>query len=69
MTTHKQRPDFQAFTTRKRSDGQKDIWIDIGAGFLHQDRIGINIVLQATPLDGRIVLRPMPAAPATAPRE
>ena len=63
MTTHKRRPDFQAFTTRKHSDGQKDIWIDIGAGFLHQDGAGINIVLQATPLDGRIVLRPMKEEP------
>ena len=63
MTTHKPRPDFQAYTTRKRPDGQKDIWIDIGAGFLHQDGAGINVILQATPIDGRIILRPMPDAP------
>ena len=62
MTTLKSRPDFQAYTTRKRPDGQKDIWIDIGAGFLHQDGAGINVILQATPIDGRIVLRPMPDA-------
>lgn len=60
MTTSKARPDFQAYTTRKRPGGQKDIWIDIGAGYLHQDGAGINVVLQATPIDGRVILRPMP---------
>lgn len=60
MTTPKPRPDFQAYTTRKRPDGQKDIWIDIGAGFVHQDGSGINVILQAIPIDGRVILRPMP---------
>lgn len=55
----KPRPDFEAFTTRKRPEGQKDIWVDIGAGFLHADGAGINIVLSAIPIDGRIILRPM----------
>jgi hypothetical protein len=50
-------PDFRAYTIIKR-DGQKDVWIDLGAGFLHQDGAGINVLLQATPLDGKIVLRP-----------
>ena len=57
MSTPTQRPDFQAFAIRKRGDGQKDFWTEIGAGFLHKDGAGLNIVLQATPLDGRIVLR------------
>ena len=50
-------PDFKAYTIIKR-DGQKDFWTDIGVGFLHNDGAGINILLQATPLDGKIVLRP-----------
>ena len=57
MSREKQRPDFEAFTTIKRSNGQKDVWVDIGAGFFHADRAGISVVLNATPLDGRIVLR------------
>lgn len=57
MPSETQRPDFQAFAIRKRSDGQKDFWTEIGVGFLHKDGAGLNIVLQATPLDGRIVLR------------
>ncbi len=57
-TTSKRMPDFRAFTVIKK-DGQKDIWLDIGAAFQHRDGVGINILLQATPLDGKIVLRPM----------
>jgi hypothetical protein len=56
MTT-KTPPDFRAFTAIKR-EGQKDFWIDVGAAFLHQDGAGMNVVLQAMPLDGRIILRP-----------
>lgn len=50
-------PDFKAYTVVKR-DGQKDIWIDLGAAFLHEDGAGLNVLLQANPLDGKIVLRP-----------
>jgi hypothetical protein len=50
-------PDFRAYTIVKR-EGQKDIWIPLGAAFLHQDGAGMNILLQATPLDGKLVLRP-----------
>ena len=50
-------PDFKAYTVVKR-DGQKDFWTDLGVGFLHNDGAGITVLLQATPLDGRIVLRP-----------
>lgn len=55
--TSKTMPDFKCYTTIKR-DGQKDVWIDVGAAFLHQDGAGLNVILQALPLDGRIVLRP-----------
>lgn len=55
--TAKPLPDFKAYTVVKR-EGQKDVWIDLGAGFLHHDGAGINVLLQATPIDGRIVLRP-----------
>lgn len=56
MTT-KALPDFRAYTVIER-DGQKPIWIDLGAAFLHQDGAGMNILLQAHPLDGKIVHRP-----------
>lgn len=55
--TAKPAPDFKAYTIIKR-EGQKDFWTDIGVAFLHNDGAGLNLLLAATPLDGRIVLRP-----------
>ena len=49
-------PKYRAFTVVKR-EGQDDFWLAIGAAFPHQDGEGLNIVLQALPIDGRIVLR------------
>jgi hypothetical protein len=57
-----QKPSYTAYTVHKR-EGQDDFWIAIGAAFMHQDGDGYNIVLQALPLDGKIVLR-LPKAQA-----
>jgi hypothetical protein len=51
-----QQPDFRAYTVIKR-EGADDFWLPIGAAFMHQDGDGYNIVLQALPIDGKIVLR------------
>ncbi|MGH6678499.1 MAG: hypothetical protein ACREDL_06110 [Bradyrhizobium sp.] len=51
-----QQPTYRAFTVIKR-DGQEDFWLAIGAAFMHQDGDGLNVVLQALPIDGKIVLR------------
>ncbi len=51
-----QQPSYWAYTVVKR-DGQDDFWLAIGAAFMHQDGEGFNIVLQALPIDGKIVLR------------
>jgi hypothetical protein len=52
-----QQPTYQAYTVVKR-EGQDDFWLNIGAAFMHQDGEGFNIVLQALPITGKIVLRP-----------
>ncbi len=52
-----QQPTYQAYTVVKR-EGQDDFWLNIGAGFEHHDGKGLNIFLQALPIDGKIVLRP-----------
>jgi hypothetical protein len=52
-----QQPDYRAFTVIKRGEGVDDFWLPIGAAFAHQDGTGFNIVLQALPIDGKIVLR------------
>ena len=55
-----QQPTYQAYTVVKRQgkEGvQDDYWLNIGAAFMHQDGEGFNIVLQALPLNGKVVLR------------
>jgi hypothetical protein len=51
-----QQPSYRAYTVVKR-EGQDDFWLAIGAAFMHQDGDGYNLVLQALPIDGKIVLR------------
>jgi hypothetical protein len=51
-----QQPAYRAFTVVKR-EGTDDFWLPIGAAFAHQDGEGLNLVLQALPIDGRVVLR------------
>src|SRR3981081_4518449 len=58
-----QQPSYHAFTVVKR-EGQDDFWINIGAAFMHQDGDGYNVVLQALPINGKIVLR-LPKSDAT----
>ncbi len=55
MANHQ--PTYQAYTVVKR-EGQDDFWLNIGAAFAHQDGDGFNVVLQALPINGKIVLRP-----------
>ena len=50
-------PIYQAYTVIKR-EGQDDYWLNVGAAFSHQDGNGLNVILQAMPLNGKIVLRP-----------
>ena len=49
-------PSHRAFSVIKR-EGQDDFWLNIGLAFPHKDGKGLNVVLQALPLDGKIVLR------------
>ena len=51
-------PPVRAFTVRKSNDeNKKDIWIAIGAAWPHRDEKGFDVILDALPLDGHIVLR------------
>ena len=40
-----------------RREGQDDYWLNIGLVFPHKDNGGFNIMLQAFPLDGKIICR------------
>jgi len=49
-------PTHRAYSIIRR-EGQDDFWLNIGLVFPHKDGGGFNIMLQAFPLDGKIVCR------------
>ena len=49
-------PTHRAYSVIRR-EGQDDFWLNLGLAFPHKDGKGFNVVLQAFPLDGKIVLR------------
>jgi len=50
-------PTHRAYSVIRRGEGQEDFWLNIGLAFPHKDGNGFNIMLQAFPLDGKIVCR------------
>jgi hypothetical protein len=53
-------PSHRAYSVIRR-EGQDDFWLNVGLVFPHKDGNGFNIMLQAFPLDGKIVLREITA--------
>ena len=49
-------PTHRAYSVINR-EGQDDYWLNLGLVFPHKDGSGFNIMLQAFPLDGKIVCR------------
>ena len=49
-------PSHRAYSVIKR-ESQDDFWLNLGLVFPHKDGKGFNLMLQALPLDGRIVCR------------
>jgi hypothetical protein len=49
-------PSHRAYSVIRR-EGQDDFWLNIGLVFPHKDGNGFNLMLQAFPLDGKIVCR------------
>lgn len=49
-------PSHRAYSVIRR-EGQDDYWLNIGLVFPHKDGGGYNIMLQAFPLDGKVVCR------------
>jgi len=51
-----QQPMYRAYTI---IDRDKDVpyWLNIGVAFPHKDTKGFNVMLQALPLNGKLVLR------------
>ncbi len=57
-------PTHRAYSVIKR-EGQDDYWLNLGLVFPHKDGGGFNIMLQAFPLDGKIVIREITAEDET----
>jgi hypothetical protein len=55
--TDSNKPNARAYTVRKGSGGGKDFWTPVGSAWLHKDGKGFNVVLDALPVDGRLVIR------------
>jgi hypothetical protein len=53
-------PTHRAYSVIRR-EGQDDFWLNVGLVFPHKDGSGFNIMLQAFPLDGKIVCREITA--------
>ena len=49
-------PTHRVYTVIRR-EGQDDFWLNLGLAFPHKDGKGFNIILQALPIDGKIVCR------------
>lgn len=54
--TMKKRPAYRVYTVED-IDEQNSFWTLVGTAFPHEDRKGMNILLKALPVDGRLVLR------------
>ena len=55
--TNGSKPAYRVYTVEEQEDADDAYWTQIGAAFAHTDKKGMNIVLRALPLDGRLVLR------------
>ena len=52
----KKRPAYRVYTVQDIDD-ENSFWTLVGSAFAHEDRKGMNILLKALPVDGRLVLR------------
>jgi hypothetical protein len=58
--SEQRQPTHRAYSVIRR-EGQDDFWLNLGLVFPHKDGGGFNIMLQAFPLDGKIVCREITA--------
>ena len=56
MSNNDSQPAFRVFSVIPR-EGKDDYWLNIGLAFPHQDGKGFNVMLQAFPINPKLVLR------------
>lgn len=49
-------PVLIAYTARRKKSGKGVSWVRIGQAFPHERGAGLTVILDATPVDGRIIL-------------
>jgi hypothetical protein len=55
--TETQAPNLYAYAVEDAPRGKKSYWTRIGRLFQHKDGKGFDLVLNALPINGRIVIR------------
>ena len=55
MATNSQ-PSHRVYVVVQREDAD-NFWINVGAAFPHSDGKGFNVIVQALPVDGKLILR------------
>jgi len=50
-------PAYLVYMVRDGKEDDQGYWMKVGAAFRHKDGKGINIVLDALPIDGRLIVR------------
>ncbi|NEO33493.1 MAG: hypothetical protein F6K36_24325 [Symploca sp. SIO3C6] len=55
-TSTKKKPTHEVFQVID-AGGDNKYWNRIGAAWLHDDEAGVSVVLNAVPIDGRLVIR------------
>lgn len=54
--TENKKPSHRVYTIRPTQD-EKGYWLNIGSAWAHNDGKGFNVSLDATPVNGRLVIR------------
>ncbi|MGE3916370.1 MAG: hypothetical protein AB7F78_11795 [Hyphomicrobiaceae bacterium] len=55
--TETSQPNLYAYAVEDAPRGKKSYWTRIGRLFTHKDNKGFDVVLNALPINGRIVIR------------
>ena len=59
MGSSNTKKSLAVYTVRSGTkEGAKDYWLRIGMAFAHENGEGFNVLLNANPLDGKLVLMP-----------
>ena len=51
------KPSHYVYTVRDGGDKNNDFWTRIGVAFVHNDKKGLSVILEALPIDGRLTIR------------